>query len=80
MVSTSRYFCQNCRKEVTKDNRVVIRMEDPNTQYGTKTLKRIQLCKKCVKKIDNYMERIGGRLAWTNRNVIMRDEYDSKRN
>ncbi len=79
MVSTSRYFCQNCRKEISRNERRIIRLENPNAIYGKKTLKRAQVCTKCAKITEKYLAKMEKRLGWTNRNVIMRDEYDSKK-
>ena len=78
MTSSSRYFCQNCRKEISREERLIIRLEDPNRIAGERTVKRIQVCRKCSKITEDYLAKLEKRLGWTNRKIIMRDEHAKK--
>jgi len=64
-MNTMRYFCQNCRREIAREDRRIIRIED-NNAFNKKTLHRVQVCTECLKTTEQYMKNIEGRAAWAN--------------
>lgn len=77
---TMRYFCQNCRREIQRKDRLVLRLEDPNAMFGQpRTIERAQVCRKCSETTKKYFKTMKGRLATVNRKV-MKGEYETGKN
>lgn len=52
-VSTSKYICDMCRKELKKEDRILI----ATSQKGKdKTIKKWDLCERCMKVIEKNIE------------------------
>lgn len=73
----TRYFCQNCRREIQRKDRLVLKLEDPNATFGQpRTVERAQVCRKCAQVTIRYFKGMKGRLATTNRK-IMKGEHET---
>lgn len=55
-----KFYCQKCSKQIEKKDRLILRIEDIDGMFQ-KQLRRVQLCKECMKSYEKEMKKMEGR-------------------
>lgn len=64
----TKYYCQNCGKEINRLERIIIKIVDPNLGSLSEhhTIRKAQVGKKCcLKIIDKYMKKMDKKISFS---------------